>query len=184
MEISNESYFITGMKDINYTINSADNKYYDYVFFMEEYKSFDCYGTYEVVVETLVEKYTVAFVGRNYGCITNSSVLDGDVLTILIDDYIVKFDLILKDIIFKKKIIDFGTGIEMYAFDNGYIINCELAIIKIDNLGNKIWSVSGRDIWVRLNGESSIKIVGDNIELVDFEENKYFINKFGEYISE
>ncbi|WP_042333702.1 hypothetical protein [Desulfosporosinus meridiei] len=67
-------------------------------------------------------------------------------------------------------ILSFGTGIEIYPFDDGYIVNGEIDIIKVDKFVNKVWDFSGRDIWVRPNSESSIKILDDSLFLTDWEE--------------
>lgn len=71
----------------------------------------------------------------------------------------------------------------MYPFDDGYIVNGEVYVIKVDKLGNKIWSFSGRDIWVRPNGESSISIQRDSLLLTDFEGYEYHLDKWGKEIS-
>lgn len=81
-----------------------------------------------------------------------------------------------------KKVIDFGTGMEIYTFDGGYIINGEIDIIKVDKSGNKIWSFSGRDIWVTLNGEDALQINGDKLILTDFNGDIYKVDKYGKEI--
>lgn len=48
-------------------------------------------------------------------------------------------------------------------------VHGEIEIVKVNKFGSKIWSFSGRDIWVRPNGESSVSILEDSILLTDFE---------------
>jgi hypothetical protein len=179
----NESYEIEITKDSQYTLFSSDNKFYNHVFQMEEYIRNDYVSAYSVSVRSLVTDYKIAIIGRGYGSVENCAVLEDDRLIILIDNYIVFFDLIAQNLQLKMKVIDFGTGIEIYAFDDGYIVNGEVDIIKVDKLGNKIWSFSGRDIWVRPNGESSISIQKDSLILTDFEGYAYHLDKWGKEIS-
>lgn len=183
MILSNENYEIEITKDNQYNLISTDNKFYNHVFQMEEFTRDDYISTFSVSVRSLVVNYKIAIIGRAYGSVENCAVLEGDRLVILIDDYMVFLDLPTKKLELKIKLIDFGTGIEIYAFDNGYIVNGEVDIIKVDKLGNKVWEFSGRDIWVRPNGESSINIQGDRILLVDFEGYQYYLDKWGKEIS-
>jgi len=181
--LSNERYEIKITKDSQYTLFSTDSKFYNHVFQMEEYIRNDYVSAYSVSVHSLITDYKIAIIGRAYGSVENCAVLEGDRLVILIDDYMVSFDLIVQNLELKIKVIDFGTGIEIYAFDDGYIVNGEVDIIKVDKLGNKIWSFSGRDIWVRPNGESSINIQNDRLLLIDFEGYEYHLDKWGKEIS-
>lgn len=182
MILSNESYEIKIIKDSQYTIWSTDNKLYNYVFQMEDYSRNDFISAYEVSICSLKTDYKIAFIGRPYGGIENCAVLEEDRLVILVDDYMVFFNLFTQKLELKTKIIDFGTGIELYAFADGYIVNGEVDVIKVDKSGNKTWSFSGRDIWVRPNGESSINIQRDILSLIDFEGYEYHLNKWGKEI--
>lgn len=183
MILSNENYEIEITIDNQYTLLSTDNKFYNHVFQMEEFTRDDYISTFSVSVRSLIVNYKIAIIGRAYGSVENCAVLEGDRLVILIDDYMVFLDLPTKKLELKIKLIDFGAGIEIYAFDNGYIVNGEVDIIKVDKLGNKVWEFSGRDIWVRPNGESSINIQGDRILLIDFEGYQYYLDKWGKEIS-
>lgn len=183
MILSNESYEIEITKDNQYTLFSADNKSYNHVFKMERYIRNDYVSAYSVSVSSSAIDYRIAIIGRGYGSVENCAVLEDDRLVILIDNYMAFFDLITQNLELKIKVIDFGTGIELYPFDDGYIVNGEVDVIKVDKLGNKIWSFSGRDIWVRPNGESSISIQRDSLLLTDFEGYEYHLDKWGKEIS-
>ena len=182
--LSNESYEIDITKDNQYTLFSVDNKFYNHVFQIEEYSRNDYVYAYSVLVRSLVIEYKIAFIGRGYGSVENCAVLEDNTLVILIDNYLVFIDLITQNLLLKIKVIDFGTGIEIYAFDDGYIVNGEVDIIKVDKLGNKIWSFSGGDVWVRPDGESSISIQRDKLLLTDFEGYEYHLNRLGKEISD
>lgn len=75
-----------------------------------------------------------------------------------------------------------GYDFKIKLFDGGYIINGEIDIIKVDKSGNKIWSFSGRDIWVTLNGEDALQINGNKLILTDFNGDIYKVDKYGKEI--
>lgn len=183
MIISNNEYVIDISKDNENINNSTYKNFYDQVFYMEDYREFDLLSSYIISIHSSQANYKIAFIGSAYGGIDNCAVLEDSRLIILVDDYIVFYDLIYKSMIMKIKVIDFGSGLEMYPFDDGYIINGEVDIIKIDKLGNRVWSFSGRDIWARPSGESSINISEDSIFLTDFEGFNYHLDKWGKELS-
>jgi hypothetical protein len=149
---------------------------------MEEYTKNDYVSAYIISVHSLITDYKIAIIGSAFGIIENCAVLEADSLVILIDSYMVFFNLITRILELKKEVIDFSTGIGIYAFDNGYIVHGEVDIIKVDKLGNKIWSFCGRDIWTRPNGEQSIIIQKDRLSLTDFEGSKYYLDSWGNEI--
>lgn len=183
MILSNGNFNIEINKDSQYTLFSADNRFYNHTIQMEEYNRNDFVCAYCICIHSLMLDYKIAIIARAYGSIENCAVLEDNRLVFLADDYVVFFDLIAQTLEKKIKVFGFGTGIEIYPFDNGYIVNGEVDIIKIDKSGNKIWSFSGRDIWVTPNGESSINILGDSILLTDFEGYTYHLDKLGREIS-
>ncbi len=183
MFLSNDDYQIEIIKDNQYTLFSSDNKFYDDVIQMADYTRNDYICVYCVCIYSDMGEHKIALIGRGFGSIENSAVLKDNVLVILIDDYLVFFNLISKRLEKKIKIIDFGTGIELYSFEDGFIVNVETEIINVDKFGNKIWSFSGRDIWVTENGGSSINILGDTILLKNFEGQTYLLDRFGKEIT-
>lgn len=182
MILSNKSYVIEITKDTEYTLFSTDNKFYNHVVQIEKYSRNDFVCAYSVSVHNTIADYKIAIIGSAYGSVENCAVLEDNRLAILIDDYMVFFDLITQNLELKIKVLDFGTGIELYAFDDGYIVNGEVDIIKVDKLGNRSWNFSGRDIWVRPDGKPSINILGDSLLLTDFQGYNYHLDKLGKEI--
>ncbi|AJA47002.1 hypothetical protein CPAST_c09020 [Clostridium pasteurianum DSM 525 = ATCC 6013] len=182
MILSNKDFQIEITKDTQYTLFSTDNKFYNHIIQMEKYNRNDFVCVYCIFVHSLTADYSVAIIGRAYGNVKNCAVLENNIIIILIDNYVVFFDLIDEKLEKKIRVLDFGTGIEIYPFDDGYIVNGEIDIIKVDKSGSKIWNFSGRDIWVRPNGESSINILRDRLLLTDFEGYTYHLNKLGKLI--
>lgn len=183
MILSNENYKVEITKDRQYTLFSTDNKFYDIIIETEGYSRNDFICAYCVSVQGVMVNYKVAIIARVYGSVGNCAVLEENRLVVLVDNYLVFFDLMAQLLEKKVLILDFGTGIEMYPFDDGYIVNGEIDIIKVNRFGNKVWDFSGRDIWVRPDGESSIKIFGNSLLLTDWEGFKYQLDRWGKEIS-
>lgn len=179
MILFNKNYRVEITKDKQYTLFSSDNKIYNHVIQMEDYSRNDFVCAYCVSVCSPTDDYKVAIIGRAYGSVENCAVLEDSRIVILIDDYLVFFDLNSQKLEIKMKVLEFGTGIGIYPFVDEYIVNGEVDIIKVDKLGSIVWDFSGRDIWVRPNGESSIKIVGEDLILTDFEGYTYHLDKWG-----
>ncbi|WP_207534863.1 hypothetical protein [Desertivirga arenae] len=71
---------------------------------------------------------------------------------------------------------------EFYELEDDFLLRGEMEIHRIDINGSLLWSFSGKDIWVNIDGEKEVRI-GDNcIFLTDFQGNKYTIDFNGETI--
>lgn len=79
---------------------------------------------------------------------------------------------------------DFFTVFEFYKIENNFITRGELEIKRITKSGEIVWSFSGRDIWVNIEGKIELKIENDKIRLFDFESNEYVINFDGKLIED
>jgi hypothetical protein len=182
MVLANNRFTVEVKRDTQYTLFSTDNQYYDYIINTEDYSRNDYICVYCITVNNNTDSYKIAIIARGYGQFDNCAILDEDRLVVLADNYMVLFNLSTRKLDNMKEVIDFGTGMEIYTFDGGYIINGEIDIIKVDKSGNKIWSFSGRDIWVTLNGEDALQINGNKLILTDFNGDTYKIDKYGKEI--
>jgi hypothetical protein len=77
---------------------------------------------------------------------------------------------------------DMAEIFEFYELKEDFILRGELQIHRVDRNGNVKWSYGGRDIWVNPNGKKEVTIHEDEIELIDFESNRYFIDYNGKTI--
>lgn len=93
MILSNQNYEVEIIKDRQYTLFSTDNKLYDVIIETEGYSRNDFICAYSVSVRGLMVDYKVAIIGRAYGKVENCAVLEDNGLVILIDNYLVFFDL-------------------------------------------------------------------------------------------
>lgn len=169
-------------KDNQYTLFSTDNKSYDNPVLLENYSRNDFVCAYNISIDSHVSNYIVTVIGRAYGNVENCAVLKENRLVVLIDDFIVFINLITHQIELSKKLFDFGTGIELYTFNDGYIVNAEVDLLYLDRYANLIWTFCGRDIWVRPTNESSIKIIDNTLLLTDFAGYQYCLDKSGNEI--
>ncbi|MDP9080536.1 MAG: hypothetical protein M3O71_24185 [Bacteroidota bacterium] len=78
--------------------------------------------------------------------------------------------------------IDVATCFGIYEFENDFVIHGEMEISRITEEGKIVWQFSGRDIFVNIHGEREFEIIGDQIKLVDFLNNNYFLDKNGQEI--
>ena len=179
MFLANHRFTVEIKKDNQYTLFSTDNQHYDYTIRTEEFDRNDYVCVYCIIVNSNIENYKIAIITRCYGQIDNCVILEEERLVLLADNYIVFLNLTSKKLESIKQVIDVGTGIGMYSFDSGYTVNGEIDVIKVDKLGNKLWSFSGRDIWVTLSGEEAIQINDNKLMLTDFNGDTYEIDKYG-----
>lgn len=74
---------------------------------------------------------------------------------------------------------DWATCFQILKFKQGYIIHGELQITYLSFDGEIIWTFSGRDIFVTGESNNECRIVGDEIHLLDWNEDKYILNADG-----
>ena len=94
--------------------------------------------------------------------------------------------------VFTLSIIDFSiswsgkfdeaTCFEIFRFEDGYLIHGELAITRINLLGNVIWRFSGRDIFVTPDGNDEITFSDKGIKLIDWSGKTYLLDIDGKII--
>lgn len=179
MLLSNTMYEIVISKDNQFTLFSMDNTFYDNVIQLENYTRNDFVCAYNISVTSLMKDYMITIIGRAYGNIYSCAILEENSLVVLIDDHLVKINIFSGQIEWGIKIFEFGTGVEMYSFNNGYLVNSEVDIMYFNKDGQLRWTFSGRDIFVRPIDKSSIEILNNHILLTDFSGYKYQLDIHG-----
>jgi hypothetical protein len=71
---------------------------------------------------------------------------------------------------------------EFYELEDDLLIRSELSIYRIDKAGKLIWTFSGKDIFLNINGKEEVKIFDDFILLTDFEDDEYRLTYSGKTI--
>lgn len=181
MILSNEVYEINISK-VNYPLRSAGTTKYSRIFNLHEYKKSDFHAAFVIQVKTICGKVCVALIGSFYADAEHCAVLDGSLLTVLMDDEIVCFDL--SDIsIMKHKSIGNETYFSIYPIIDGYLVHGELSILRLDKDFQQVWNFSGSDIWVIQDGnQAAFRIENDQIFLEDWNGIKYTLNMDGKLL--
>ncbi|MFT9056725.1 MAG: hypothetical protein ABF449_08895 [Ethanoligenens sp.] len=103
-------------------------------------------------------------------------------LTVLMDDEIVLFDLLDVSIVKHRSIGD-ETYFSIYPIIEGYLVHGELSILRLDKDFQRVWSFYGSDIWVIQDGNrAAFCIENDQILLEDWNGVKYALNMDGKLL--
>ena len=112
----------------------------------------------------------------------NVAVLENEVLTLLQNERFLQIDLSCCRIINEKPFDILGSVFELKQIEKDYIVYGEIEIVRFDNMLNKMWSFSGRDIFVSNSSKKAFEMADDRIKLYDFEENYYEIDFDGKVL--
>lgn len=129
----------------------------------------------------VISSAIVCGAGGTTGIFRNSFVVTGNILLVCCGHNL--FSLKLPELTLNwKKQFDLITCFAIYPYKGDFIVHGELEVNRIDLNGNVKWSFSALDIFVTQDGNEAIKFMDDNIELRDWENNKYMINEHGKLI--
>ena len=179
----NDKYFVEITFDETYTIDSADNKRYDYVLNPSNKRRGAMYKVLHLSAKG-VQNADIALVGDYYTYLEDCAILEDNILTVLQNDYISQIDLETFQIIASYKLDVFGSNFSIHRITDGYLIYGEIEILKLDNEFNTSWKFSGRDIFVSITGKNVFELTDHSIKLYDFEDNFYEIDFDGKLINE
>ena len=184
MTIKYKDYFIDIVDDQTYSINSADNtSHYDKIYFDDSMNQDRFYPTSKHGIRVRLDnnEQSSALVCEVGGATTiheNSFIISDDRLYICCCDKVYSLKIPDLSIDWSKR-LDPATCFGIYTFDNDLIIHGELTITRIDKGGNLKWEFGARDIFVTQDNTKAIVLNDNNIELKDWESNKYTLDKNG-----
>lgn len=184
MILNNEVYEIEIVVDETYTINSTDNKHYDYVYNPNVLDDNDFINVFSIKIKSNEKVINIALIGGAYSNIDNCAILHNDVLIVLQNDMISKIDITTGKLISSKIIETFGSNFSIHHIKTGYIIHGEIEIIKLTFDFEIEWTFSARDIFATLDGTTAFELCDNCIKLYDFENNYYEIDLNGNLIRE
>lgn len=163
-----------------YSFNSVDNKYYDKILIMEES---DFYCQIEMEITKDGEKKKVLLIAPRYTPMDSFVEVHEQGLFLMLDSIICLFNLELLEIIQQVKIDSLGTMFEVHVHEKDYILYGEIEIYRINSKLQIVWKFSGRDIFVRYQGdEPAFEMKEDKICLIDYLDNYYEIDYDGNVI--
>jgi hypothetical protein len=101
------------------------------------------------------------------------------------DDMLHVFNVNTGHLILQKHYDQLCTYFAIYPFDDAFIIHGECEIVKLNRDYDIEWRFSGCDIFVRQSrADNAFMINGDTIQLYDFYDNYYEIDKNGKLIKD
>lgn len=183
MFLQNDKYFVEITFDEMYTIDSADNKRYDYVLNPSSKRRGAMYKVLHLSVKG-VQNADIALIGDHYTYLEDCAILEDNILTVLQNNYISQIDLETFQIIAGYELDVFGSNFSIHRITDGYLIYGEIEILKLDNQFNTSWIFSGRDIFVSITGKNAFELTDHSIKLYDFDDNFYEIDFDGNLINE
>ena len=127
-------------------------------------------------------QYTAALIGDGHCFDRNCAVIEGDVLTILQGWEVTQFNVTAAQIIRTVAIDTPAPNFEIHKVGRGYLIHGEMDITMLNDKLEKVWSFSGRDIFVSPSGKRELAIKSDRICLYDWEDNYYEVDLNGNMI--
>ena len=178
MFLKNQDYEICLEVDDTYTINSADNRKYDYVYNPNCLTASDFSKTFSLTIRSPCQAYSIALVGEYYSFAEHCAILTDNILIVLQSKTILQIDVATGRLLCFRRFDALGPYESIVRMKNGYLLSGELEIMMTDLAFNEKWRFSGRDIFVDLT------IRDDRIELVDFENHKYVIDESGNLLHE
>lgn len=181
MTLSNEAYGISISK-VDYPLRSTETPTYSRIFNLHGYKKSDFHAAFIIRVKTVCGEICAALIGSFYADAEHCAVLDGSLLTVLMDDDIVLFDLTAMSVVKHKSIGD-ETYFSIYPITDGYLVHGELSVLRLDKNFQQIWSFYGSDILVIHDGNrAAFRIENDQILLEDWNSIKYALNMDGKLL--
>lgn len=184
MELSYNDYKISITRDENFTINSTDNiTSYQNVYYTGNDNDDRYFSTIKIAIKIYENSIELANaliceIGTYSGLTEKTCYIENNKIWICISDQIYCFEIPSLKLNWNKR-IDYATNFTINKFEDDFIIHGEVEIVRIKKSGEIVWRFGGRDIWVNLNGKKEFVMEKDKICLIDFENNKYFINYNG-----
>ena len=170
-------YKVMIQEDQTFTIDSTDNIAYQYIFNPYQYTKNDKIKVFQIDIQNQQKNIRIALIGSFYSYMQDCAILEEEVLIVLMNHVISKISLHTFQLVQSKLLKQFGTYFSIYKYKNGYVIYGEIDIVGLDTDLNIIWTYSGKDIFVTQSGEEAFKICGDTIYLIDWNGEKYQINR-------
>lgn len=183
MKLSNDKYQVEILIDRTYTMQSTDNRHYDYTFNPNNLTRKDVTKAFNIHVYQNDNEKRYVLIGSLYSKDNDCAVLNGSLLTVLINDSISQIDLESNCIINHKVIDEDGCFFAIHKISNGYIVHGEFVVLKVDLLLNVTWTFSGADIFVTQDDHPAFQIINDRIVLRDWNNDIYELDMYGQLIS-
>lgn len=183
MELTNDVCEISIIPAVTYSLNSPDNRHYDFEYNPENHSQHDFWDAFHIHIDLFIKEYDIVLVGEYTKEVLDHAVLEGNVLTVMMGCEVSQIDITTGEMTLHRRFECFGSTFGIYPIQDGYIIWGELEIIRLNAGLEKCWSFSGRDIFVSNSGKEPFEICENSIKLNDWEDNFYELDFNGRLIS-
>lgn len=184
MEWESELCSVEITVDEMYTVDSTDNRPYDRILNPFSYKHSDRYKAFSIEISNILRKTKLVVIGDFYSCVTDGAVLEGKVLTLLLNDCIFQIDVSAGSLLRTKKLECFGCNCGIFKVKEGYIIFGELEIRMLDFDLHKKWVFSGKDSFVSAKREKVFELGEESIKVWDVGNHFYEVDYLGRILKE
>ena len=117
-------------------------------------------------------------------CQVRGTVQNGNCLTQILFKEIRQVDAKTGDVLRQVECPNMGGLMGICAIEGGFILHGETELFRYDEQLNRVWSFSGRDIFVTLDGKKTFWIEKDTIHCRDWLGWHYVLDMDGKLISE
>lgn len=167
------------------TENSTDNRHFDKMLKTIDAEDPVLSKYYEIEVAHADEVKTVLLETSSYPDSHAFTALHADGVFMMLNDVLAVFSPKKLDFIRTESIDPFGVMMEVHPFEDDYILYGETEIYRIGSDLKVKWQFSGRDIFIRYQGEEPAFLMkSDRICLIDFLDNYYEIDYDGKLLTD
>lgn len=189
MKITHQTRFFTLKIDVfddpSFTQSAAEATAYDKVYMAETDRGYEPNSQHAIVVYRDHVKTASAMLLSTAGATTvtpDSVLIDNHHIITRCGNTVFCLDLLNLDLQWMVE-ADWATCFSIHLYQNSYITHGETSITRIHREGSVLWSYSGADIFVRLDGGPAFIMHDAYIELNDFNGGHYTMDYDGNAIS-
>lgn len=150
----------------------------------EEYSLNDLAKAFSINIDLYDREITLAIVGSYMSGVDDCALLEGNLLTVMMNEQFYKINVTDATVIDYKALDVFGSNFGLFKIDKGYVVHGEVEILFLNENFEKRASFSGRDIFVSISGKNAFTLTKDTVQLYDFEDNYYEIGFDGKIVHE
>lgn len=149
-----------------------------------EYSRNDFAKAFSIHIDLYDHDITLAIIGSYMAAVEDCALLDGHVLTVMMNEQFFKINALDGTVIDYKAHDVFGSNFALYKIEHGYVVYGEIEILFLNDNFEKTASFFGRDIFVSISGKNPFTLTENTVQLYDFEDNYYEIDFEGKIIHE
>jgi len=181
---TSDRYRIDIYEDLGFAGGLEDSAIqYDLVYFdKSEYQSPSVYVIKIFQDGALLQSAVIGSIGGGTVIRSSSTIIEDDRLLVCCSDTIYCLSIPDLTLLWRTQ-ADQATCIEIYKYQDSYIIHGEFEISRLDKNGNILWQQSGADIFTTLEGIDNFSITEKYILATDWENRKYKFDFNGQSIS-